>query len=218
MMAGRGSAKRSRRSNKDKARRRRAIGLGGGAGAFLAFGLSPLGSVAPAHADGLDVIIDPIINSILNSVTDSVAGLDALAGVDPTAGLDLAVPTADLGGLALPATDAVAAWDPVAAAASAAAPAASTSLAGLYDQFIYDPSHTWDQQWIAGTTFLGTSTGQYDNFVNSLGFGLLIGNGADGIDGGTLAQADGAAGGLWFGDGGDGGADSAAIRGDCGGA
>src|SRR6202035_5143828 len=114
MMAGRGSARRSQRSSKDKARRRRrSIGLGGGAGAFLAFGLSPLGSVPPAHADGLDVIIDPIINSILNSVT----GLDALAGVDPTTGLDLALPATDLGGLALPATDAVAVSDPVAAAA-----------------------------------------------------------------------------------------------------
>src|SRR6202035_5331139 len=119
MMAGRGSARRSQRSSKDKARRRRrSIGLGGGAGAFLAFGVSPLASVPPAHADGLDVVIDPIINSILGSV----AGLDALAGVDPPAGVDLAVPATDLGGLALPATD-VAASDPVAAAASAAAPA-----------------------------------------------------------------------------------------------
>ena len=142
--------------------------MGGGAGAFLAFGLSPLGSVAPAHADGLDVIIDPIINSILNSVTDSVAGLDALAGVDPTAGLDLAVPATDLGGLALPATDGLAASDPVAAAASAAVPAASTSLAGLYDQFFFDPGQAFNQAWIDGTTFLGNLTVQYDNFINNI--------------------------------------------------
>jgi hypothetical protein len=176
-----------------------------------------------AHADGLDVIIDPIINSILSSMTDSVTGLDALLGFDPTAGLDLALPAtdvataADLGGLALPATDAVAASDPVAAATAAADPAASTSLADLYNSLVYDPSHTWDQQWIDGTTFLGNLTVQFDNFVNSLDPGtLLIGNGADGIDGGTLAQADGAAGGLWFGDGGSGGTDLAGQGGDGG--
>src|ERR1700679_189028 len=100
----RGSAKRNRRSAKDKARRRRAIGLGSGAGAVLAFGLGPMAAAPPAHAAGVDVIIDPIINSILSSVTDSITGVDALLGFDPTAGLDLALPTADLGGLALPAT------------------------------------------------------------------------------------------------------------------
>ena len=60
----------------------------------MAFGLTPLASVPPAHADGLDVIIDPIINSILGSVTS----LDGLLGIDPTTGLDLAVPATDAAG------------------------------------------------------------------------------------------------------------------------
>src|SRR5258707_110487 len=94
-MAGRHS-KKNRQSGKGKARRR-ALGLGGSAGAFLAFGLTPLASLAsapPARADGLDAIIDPILNSILSSVTS----FDALLGIDPSA----------LGDLALPATDAAA--------------------------------------------------------------------------------------------------------------
>ena len=94
-MAGRHS-KKSRRAAKRKARRA-AFGLSGGAGAFLAFGLTPLAGLAsapPARADGLDAIIDPILNSILSSVTS----FDALLGIDPSA----------LGDLALPATDAAA--------------------------------------------------------------------------------------------------------------
>ena len=94
-MAGQHS-KKNRRSAKGKARRA-ALGLGGSAGAFLAFGLTPLAglvSAPPAHADGLDAIIDPILNSILSSVTS----FDALLGIDPSS----------LGDLALPATDAAA--------------------------------------------------------------------------------------------------------------
>src|SRR6202000_3128570 len=95
-MAGKHSGKKNRQTGKGKARRR-ALGLGGSAGAFLAFGLTPLAgwaSAPQAHADGLDAIIDPILNSILSSVTS----FDALLGIDPSA----------LGDLALPATDAAA--------------------------------------------------------------------------------------------------------------
>jgi hypothetical protein len=145
-MSGRHGSKRNQRSSKLKARRRRIAGLGSGAGTFLALGLSPLGSPPPAHADEFDVIVDPIFNAIASALPGLV---DPLAGVDPSAALDL-------GSLALPAADAAAGSDPVAAAASAAVPAASTSLAGLYDTYIYDPSHTWDQSWIDGTTFLGS--------------------------------------------------------------
>src|SRR6202042_3969414 len=125
-MAGKHS-KKDRRAGKAKARGR-ALGLGGSAGAFLAFGLSPLAGLAsapPAHADGLDVIVDPIINSILSSVTS----FDALLGIDPSS----------LGDLALPATDAAATapsgWEalfgdftnPVSDGGSAASAADSTS-------------------------------------------------------------------------------------------
>ena len=58
------------------------------------------------------------------------------------------------------------------AASSAALPAAEppdpTTLADLYGQFIYEPVHTWDQEWIAGTTFLGNpnrSVGQRAKYV-----------------------------------------------------
>ena len=138
-MAGQHS-KKNRRAAKGAKARGRALGLGGSAGAFLAFGLSPLAGLAsapPAHADGLDVIIDPIINSILSSVTS----FDALLGIDPTTGLDLA----------LPATDAAAAtpsgWEalfgdltnPVSDAGSAASTtdtASSTFLQGLEQSWI----------------------------------------------------------------------------------
>ncbi|HEY1838898.1 MAG TPA: hypothetical protein VGG53_01525, partial [Mycobacterium sp.] len=117
-MSGKQSKHSTKRNRSARAKARgRAIGLGGGAGAFLAFGLSPLASAPPAHADGLDAILDPIINSILNSVTDSVVGLDALLGIDPTTALDSIAgldalfgidPTTGLD-LATPATDAAAA-------------------------------------------------------------------------------------------------------------
>src|SRR3984885_8061399 len=93
-MAGKHS-KKDRRAGKAKARGR-ALGLGGSAGAFLAFGLSPLAGLAsapPAHADGLDAIIDPILNSILSSVTS----FDTLLGIDPSALGDVALPATDVG-------------------------------------------------------------------------------------------------------------------------
>ena len=68
-MARHRGSKRNRQARNAGARGRRAIGLGGSAGAFLAFGLSPLANVPMANADGLDVIIDPIINSISNSIS-----------------------------------------------------------------------------------------------------------------------------------------------------
>ena len=108
-MAGRHNNKRNQRSRKAKANRRRMLGAGTTAGAFLAFGMTPLAAAPAAHADEFDVIIDPIINSILGSITS----LDAFVGIDPSTALDL-------GGLALPATDAALASDPLAAAASSA--------------------------------------------------------------------------------------------------
>ena len=96
-------------SRNARASRRRVLGAGTTAGAFLAFGMTPLATSPAAHADEFDVIIDPIINSILGSITS----LDALAGIDPSSALDL-------GSLALPATDAALASEPLAAAASSA--------------------------------------------------------------------------------------------------
>ena len=159
----------------------RFINLSVAAGTFLTLGLSPLVHIPTAKADGEDVIIEQIINSL--SAVDPTAALDmsswlssldaALQGAanfDPSS-LAGAVP--DLG--AVPDVGAVPDLGSALSAASTADPAAlpaadppSSSLAGLYDQYIYEPAHTWDQQWIAGTTFLGPSTVAYDNFINSL--------------------------------------------------
>ena len=82
-MAGQHNNKRNQRSRNAKARRRRVLGAGTTAGAFLAFGMTPLATAPAAHADVFDVIIDPVINSILGSITS----LDALAGIDPSSAL-----------------------------------------------------------------------------------------------------------------------------------
>ena len=71
-MSGQHSIKRNHRSHSAKARRRRVIGLSTSTGAFLAFGMTPLATAPAAHADVLDVILDPIINSLAG-----VAGLPA---------------------------------------------------------------------------------------------------------------------------------------------
>src|SRR5277367_3715041 len=72
--------KRNRRSRNAKVLRRAVVGLVASAGAFLAFGMTPLAMTPSAHADEFDLIIDPIINSI--------------SSIDPTLGTDL---TAALG-------------------------------------------------------------------------------------------------------------------------
>ena len=74
-------SKRNRQSRSAEAhRRRRVLGFGSGAGVVLAFGLGPLAAAPPAHADGLDVILDPIINAI----AESLGGV-----VDPSVAVDL---------------------------------------------------------------------------------------------------------------------------------
>jgi hypothetical protein len=57
-MAGRRSSKGNRRNAKAR-RRGRVVALGGSAGAFLAFGLTPLAAVPAANADfGFDDLIE----------------------------------------------------------------------------------------------------------------------------------------------------------------
>ena len=174
-----------------------------------------------AKADGEDVIIDQILNS--------------LAAVDPTAAVDmgswLSSLDAALQGAAnfdprvcprfrhrLRVVGGFDVHDPATIAADPAADAAAApSLAQPYETYIYDPSHTWDQDWIAGDTFLGNLTVQWDNALNTFwgdigGQGMLIGNGVDG----TAVDPTGGAGGLWFGDGGAGW--NSDVAGDAGGA
>src|SRR5271156_3135428 len=116
-MAGRHNSKRNQRSSKAKTRRRRnVVGVTGTAGAFLAFGMSPLANAPEAKADVLDVILDPLINSLGSFDPTLAVDLGSLpSSFDPTFADPAlaALPTAgaDLGGLALPGTDAAASAD-----------------------------------------------------------------------------------------------------------
>src|SRR3984885_6341636 len=191
-MAGQHS-KRNRRSASSKARGRRGrvVGIGTTAGAAVAFGLTPWASAPAAHADELDAILDPIISS--------------LSAVDPTLAADATSLLSTLDSALTSSADA------------SAPPAQSTDLASLYNQFFFEPSQAFNQDWIDGTTFLGGLTVSYDNFINGisadLGGPLLIGNGADGVGGGTLAEATGDPGGIFFGDGGSGATDGDGVGG-----
>src|ERR1700744_3724030 len=206
-MAGKHSGKKNRQSGKGKARRR-ALGLGGSAGAFLAFGLTPLAGLASApaaHADGLDAIIDPILNSILGSVTS----FDTLLGIDPSSLGDVATVAPSgweglFGDFTSPVSDA-------GTAASVGDSSSSTFLQGLEQGWI---NSSFGQQ-------VDTSLNSwFDQADPSAAQGLaadssaagacgLICNGADGTGDGSLADADGQGGGLLFGNGGNGATDSA---------
>ena len=205
-MAGKHSRKQSRAA-KAKARRR-TLGLGGSAGAFLAFGLSPLAGAPTAKADVFDDILDLAIGSAASS---------AVTAVNPTDFLDPGVLSGLLGDLTTPAG-----WDTLAAdffnpssfdaALSGAAPAASTadSSATFFQGLEQDWSQLTqsldnqnaDPAQIAGLPICGTS------------FADLVCNGAAGVGGGTLLQADGSAGGLFYGDGGSGATDAAGVGGE----
>ena len=163
-----------------------------------------MGNAPAANADELDMILDPIINSLASidptlaaDATSLLSTLDtALSGVsavDPSSALDAssALSSVDLSGVD-----------------AAAVPAQSTDFAALYNEFFFAPGQALTKRGLTAPRFLGNLTVQYDNFINniseSLGGPLLIGNGANGIADGTLAQADGGAGGIIFGDGGNG--------------
>src|SRR5271156_2608261 len=103
-------SKRNRKACNAEALRRAVVGLIASAGAFLAFGMTPLAMTPSAHADEFDVIIDPIINSI--------------SSIDPTLAVDM---TGWLGRLGS-ALDAASNFDP-----SRAAAADSRSLGSLSD-------------------------------------------------------------------------------------
>ena len=132
---------------------RRVIGLGMAAGAFLAFGMSPLVTAPAANADEFDVILDPIINS--------------LSAIDPTLG-------ADLGALATSLDPTFAADS---AATTAAVPAGTPDFAELFNQYVYTPTHTALEDWI------NSSIGQQvDGFINSVAGSYVIGNGTLGTE------------------------------------
>ena len=183
--------KRKRRSRTAKVRcRRRAVGLSTSTGAFLAAAMTSLAPAPAAQADILDLIIDPVTGpAATTGLTDLFAGVDPTAGL---AGLDLSSLGLDSSSLGLGAAD------------SALASASDPSLAGLFDTLVYQPTYTIGQAWIT------SSIGEFiDNtFINPIGQALfgqdLLGNGASGMNDGTVLEAAGGPGGLWFGDGGAG--------------
>lgn len=102
-----------------------------------------------------------------------------------------------------------ASWDPDGLLGSAVSTSdASDDLDSWLDPWIYLLKMIQADFWIVFSHYLNEWFGNGQ---------LVIGDGADGIDGGTLAAAAGQPGGLWWGDGGDGGT-SASGAGGAGGA
>ncbi len=123
-MAGRDGKKQARKAG---AGRRLLVGVGAGAGVFLAAAAMATGSAvtaAPAHADFED-LLDPIIQPLLSSLTDSLTAIDPAAALDITSWTDSLLSSLGSFDLALPSAESA-----LAAAATAAEPAAST---GVYD-------------------------------------------------------------------------------------
>ncbi|HTZ14986.1 MAG TPA: cellulase family glycosylhydrolase [Mycobacterium sp.] len=186
---------------------RRAVVLGAAATAAVSFALLPLAAAPSAHADIEDVVIDPIVNAISSALTSAT---DAFAAMDPAAGLsvvDLGTGGLDTGAVSAAAID-------MAGGSAGASTADSAAAAGAasFDSLL----HTLEQEWITSAAGIN-----FDDNLNTLwtdfgGSGLFIGNGADGVGGGTLAEATGGAGGVLFGDGGNGATDAAGVGGDGG--
>ncbi len=186
--------KRSRRSRAAAVRRRRLLGAGTTAGAFVAFGLSPLAHAPTARADELDVIIEPIVNAIAGSVSnvvDPLAGLESLAGADPLAGLDvgsLSLPAAegaDTGGVAAGSVDVGLASEALSGVGSStdalsAASSSNDAAAVWFADDVYPVLHTDMENWI--TSPLGE---QVDTFINQVAGQDLIGNGVNGTAAGS---------------------------------
>src|ERR1700737_1274819 len=186
---------------------RRVVGLVATAGAFLAFGMTPLIAAPAANADGLDVILAPILNS--------------LSSVDPAMATDLGA--------------VVTSFDPTFAADSAATAAATPDFSELFNQFVYTPTHTALEDWISSTLghqvdgFINSAAGSFVIGNGAAGTeadpgggaaGWLFGDGGPGWnsdDPGVAGGEGGAAGGAGA-DGGDGGAGGsfAGIGGDGG--
>ncbi|HEY9304983.1 MAG TPA: hypothetical protein VIO95_11900, partial [Mycobacterium sp.] len=178
------------------------MGLGSSAGAFLAFGLYPLAGAPMAKADVFDDILDMVVGSAASS---------AITAVNPTDFIDLGTPAGweslfnDLGN----ASSLEALFSPPSAisdASSAAATADSSSslLHGLEQDWI---NSSFGQQIDSA---LNSWFNQADPAADPTGGACgLICNGANGISGGSLSDANGQGGGIFFGNGGNGATDAA---------
>ena len=138
-----------------------AVGLVATAGAFFAFGMTPLVSAPTANADEFDVILDPILNS--------------LASIDP--------------GLATDVSTLASSFDPASAAdstASAVSAAGTPDFSELFNQYVYTPTHTALEDWINSN--LGQHV---DGLINSAAGSYVIGNGAPGTEADPTGGAGG---------------------------
>ena len=94
--------------------------------------------------------------------------------------------------------------DAAAGSSGEVATSSSSESAASFEDMFLQAIHTDEQNWI------NSSLGESIDAAINKDFGAdLIGNGANGIDGGTLAEATGGNGGLLFGDGGTGATDAA---------
>jgi endoglycosylceramidase len=189
------SVNRDRHMRRSGRGRRRVVGAGTAAGAFLAFGMTPLTPAPAANADFEDVILDPILNS-LSSVDPALATdlTSLVASVDPSFSADTAVSAA------LPAT---------------------VNLQELFQQYVSSPLENAEQAWITSPTgeqfdsslntafgrdIIGNGAPGTEADPNGGAGGLLFGDGGAGWNSTEAGVAGGNGGdaGL-FGDGGDGG-------------
>ena len=195
--------------------RRRALGLGVTAGAFFAFGLSPLVTAPAANADELEVILDPIINSLAGIDPTLGADLGALAtSFDPTFAADSAASAPDFSDLFnqfvyAPTHTALEAW--IGSDVGKQVDGFINSVTDSYAIGNGAPGTDLDPNggaagWLFGDGGPGWNSTDPGIAGGTGGDAGFIGDGGMGGDGGAgAAGGDGGAGGSFLGDGGDGG-------------
>lgn len=175
--------KRNHRPPNANSSRRRVVAFGAGTGSFLAFGMTALSALPLAQAD--DLGLGELIVELFGGPGDATAGAGDVVSA-PGDGLQSAL---DVGANGI---------DQASAAVASVSPAADMLGAPAdmwFQQLVYDPIHTAIEAWIRSD--FGK---EVDGFINQISGQYLIGDGAAG----TAADPDGGAGGLWFGDGGNG--------------
>ena len=102
----------NRRSATRAARRRRAWAAGTSAGALMAFGAGAWTTIPNAHADDIDLMLEPIVSTLAGStgaLADPLTTLGVAAALDPLGAVADPSAALDFGSLGLPATEAAAA-------------------------------------------------------------------------------------------------------------
>jgi endoglycosylceramidase len=180
----------ARRRNRDGELnpRRRSVGAGTAIGALLVFGVTLLATPPSAHADDFGFV--ELIGDLFGAGVGAGDAGDAAGGatLDNTLQSSIhAVETAFTANVVDTPVEPAGAGDSTTGSLE--------QLAQGFQQFIYTPLHTAIENWI------GSDLGeQVDGVINQIFGTSIIGDGADG----TAAHPDGGAGGLLFGDGGNG--------------